>query len=78
MTRHELIQTKERQRFALASILDWWDGIPNDTRELLEINGRPPACILRAYAICECGPEDVPPMNGDSTYTAREWKEQWE
>lgn len=60
LTREELIQAKERQRWALASIVDWWDGLSNDQRQDLELGGKAPACIQRAKKYCELEPDELP------------------
>ena len=42
---------RHKEARALAAILDWWEGISNDTRGLLCDDDRDPPCIRRAYAI---------------------------
>lgn len=52
MTHEQLLIENERMRFALASLLDWWEGLPNDTRGDL---GNPAAIDL-ACEICDGSP----------------------
>jgi hypothetical protein len=49
--REYLLIENERMRFALASLLDWWEGLPNDLRQELE----PVAAVEQARVICDAG-----------------------
>jgi hypothetical protein len=54
----EALDRIEQLEVRIAAILDWWEGIPNDTRDLLLDDGRDPPCIRRAYAITR--PREMP------------------